>query len=98
MEPWLISLLSINSVEEFSFSYNKEQKIFIDGKRIGGEWVISIYVSAFPNFLWGCNGYNTKIHGSHKEVIRYYISLVINQLADYGIDYRPLVDVLRSDF
>lgn len=95
---WMISLLSINGVGEFSFSYNEEQKIFIDGKRIDGEWVVNIHVSAMPYFAWGCNKYHTKMKASHKEVVRYYLTLVLNQLSEYRATGRDkLIRIIKSN-
>lgn len=85
---WMISLLSINGVEEFSFSYNEEQKIFIDGKRINDEWVVNVYVVAMPYFAWGCNKLRTNMKGSAKSVIRYYLMEVLNQLSEYHAEGR----------
>lgn len=96
---WLLtSLLSIYGVEEFSFSYNEKQKIFIDGKRINGEWIINAYVIAMPYFAWGVNGYNSHMKGTHKEVIRYYLSIILNQLSEYKApDRDKIISLIRSD-
>lgn len=85
---WQIALLHINEVGHFSFTYNEEQKIFIDGNLINDEWVINIRVDALPYFIWGCNNYHTKISGRYTEVIRYYLYLVYNQLSEYEVPSR----------
>lgn len=95
---WFISLLSINGVEEFSFSYNEAQKIFIDGKRINGEWIVNVYVIATPYFAWGCNKFNTKMKGSAKSVASYYLMKVLNQLSEYHAEGRSnLMQAIKSN-
>lgn len=95
---WVISLLDINGVEEFSFSYNEEQKIFIDGKRTNGEWVVNVYVIASPYFAWGCNKLQTKMKGSAKSVVNYYIMDILNQLSEYHAKGRDkLMKVLKDN-
>lgn len=80
---WFIPLLGTDGVGEFSFSYHGEQKISIYGKRDGGEWVVNVHVSAMPYFAWGCNKFNTKMKGSAKSVVNYYLMDVLNQLSGY---------------
>lgn len=95
---WQIVLLSIFGVEEFSFSYNEEIKIFIDGKKLNGEWVINIHVDAAPKFAWGCNKYHTKMSDSHKEVVRYYVTVILNQMIEYQYEGREkLLLLLKGD-
>lgn len=95
---WQISLLNLNGVGEFSFSYCEEQTIFIDGKRIDGEWVISVRVLAMPYFAWGCNKYHTKMRDSHKEVVRYYLVLILNQLSENkAVGRQKLLEVIKNN-
>ena len=94
---WFIALLNINNVGEFSFTYNGEPKIFMDGKFTDNGWVISLRVIAMPHFAWGVNGYPTGIKGSHKEVIRYYLGIVVNQLTEYKADGRTeLLKIIKE--
>lgn len=86
MPAWIIALLSINDVGEFS--YNDGYKIFIRGKFINGEWVVDVHVYVIPYFAWGCNKFHTGIGGSFKAVVKYYLMLVINQLSEYGVENR----------
>lgn len=96
---WMISLLCTDGVEEFSFTYNEEQKISIDGKKFGGEWIVSFYVIAMPHFACGANKFNTHITGSYKDVVRWYVTDTLNKLSLYkGAKGREkLLALLRSD-
>lgn len=95
---WQIALLNINGVGEFSFSYCEEQTIFIDGRRVEGDWVVNIHVLAMPYFAWGCNKFKTKMNGSHKEVIRYYLTLILNQLSEHKAKGREkLLRVIKAN-
>lgn len=82
VSAWQLSLLNINHIEEFSFTYNKEHKILISGKKVRGVWRVSIFVSAIPFFAWGCRNHNTRMCGDYREVIRYYLGVVFNQLVE----------------
>lgn len=79
---WQIALLCIFGVEEFSFSFNEEQKIFIDGTKSSTGWIVNVRVIT-PVFCWGVNRYATKMTGSHQEVVRWFLTLVLNQMAEY---------------
>lgn len=95
---WFIALLNINNVGEFSFTYNREPKIFMDGRFLNDEWVISFRVIAMPHFAWGVRDYPTGIAGSHKEVIRYYLGVVVNQLTEHKADGRTeLLKIIREN-
>lgn len=89
-----IILLLGNSAEEFSFTHHGRQNFHIDGKLIGNEWVVNVRV--YSEFvIWGCNNYNT--HKQSKvEVIRYFLMTFINQLSDYGISQKELLNVMKD--
>lgn len=81
MTLWLITLLSAISAEEFLY-HDDRYKVRIKGKVVNNEWVIDVCVNAPPYFYWGCNGFHTGITGSFKTIIRYYLTLVLNQLSE----------------
>lgn len=83
---WIVSLLNTTDVGEFL--YNDKYRISIGGKFLDGEWVVDIHVYAFPYFSWGCNKFHTGIKGPFKLVVRYYLTIVLNQLSEYGADGR----------
>lgn len=92
---WMVSLLSTTSVGEFS--YNDRYKVSIKGDFVDGEWVVDVHVYALPYFAWGCNKFHTKIKGSFKMVVGYYLALILNQLSEYGADGRKeLIPIMRS--
>lgn len=80
---WLITLLNTSDVGEFS--YNGCCQITLKGKYINGEWVISVRVYA-RGFAWGCNDYHTGMSGSFKSVVRYYLTMVLNQLTEHRVE------------
>lgn len=94
LEPWQISLLNSSGVEEFSFSYNGVQKIFLDGKKLDGEWIIRMRVHCPNYFAWGVSRHRTKFTGVSSEVIRYYLAVVMNQMSEYGVT-KGRADILR---
>lgn len=90
-----IILLSENA-EEFSFNHHGKQEFYIDGKLLNGEWIVNVRVYS-ELVTWGCNRYNT--HKSYKkEVIRYFLMLFINQLYEYGISAKELLNLMRNVF
>lgn len=88
-----IILLSENA-EEFSFNHHGKQEFHIDGKLIGGEWIVNVRVYS-ELVIWGCNRYNTHKR-SKKEVIRYFLMLFINQLSEYGISAKELLNLMKD--
>ena len=88
-----IILLSENA-EEFSFNHHGKQEFHIDGKLIDGEWVVN--VRAYSELvIWGCNRYNT--HKRFKtEVVRYFLMLFVNQLSEYGIFAKELLNLTKN--
>lgn len=91
---WFMTLPSTNVGE---FSYNGKYQINIYGSLINNEWVVNVYVRAFPYFAWGCNKYHTEIKGPFEEVIKYYMMLVFNQVFTYDIgDKRELFSSIRE--
>lgn len=47
--------------------------------------------------MGGCNKFHTKIKGSFKMVVGYYLALILNQLSEYGADGRKeLIPIMRS--
>lgn len=89
----VIILLSENA-EEFSFNHHGKQEFHIDGKLIDGEWVVN--VRAYSELvIWGCNRYNT--HKRFKtEVVRYFLMLFVNQLSEYGIFAKELLNLTKN--
>lgn len=95
---WQTSLLCTSFVEEFSFSYLGTVKVFMDGKRSKGEWLLTIRVDSLPYFAWGCKHHHTKLKGESEEVIRYYMAVVLNQMGEYGVPHREdILDLLKGD-
>ena len=92
---WIITLL--NTIDVGEFSYNNKYRISIRGKFLGGEWVVDIHVYAFPYFAWGCNKFHTGINGSFKSVVRYYLTIVLNQLSEYGAEGRKELLYIMKD-
>lgn len=90
-----IIILLLENVEEFSFSYNDKQKFHIDGKFIDGEWIVNVRVYS-ELVIWGCNKYNTH-KCSKNEVIRYFLMTFINQLSEYGISAKGLLNTMKND-
>lgn len=90
-----IILLSENT-EEFSFDHQGKQKFHIYGKLINGEWVVNAKVYS-ESVIWGCNRYNTH-KSSKKEVIRYFLMVFINQLSEYGISAKELLNLMKNVF
>lgn len=88
-----IILLSENA-EEFSFNHHGKQEFHIDGKLIDGEWIVN--VRAYSELvIWGCNRYNT--HKRFKtEVVRYFLMLFVNQLSEYGIFAKELLNLTKN--
>lgn len=92
---WIISLLDITDVGEFS--YTNKYRISIKGKLVDGEWVVDVHVYAIPYFAWGCNKFYTGMKGSFNSVVRYYLALVINHLSKYGAEGRKeLLSVMKG--
>lgn len=88
-----IILLGENA-EEFSFNHHGKQEFHIDGKLIDGEWIVNVRVYS-ELVIWGCNRYNT--HKRYKtEVIRYFLMLFINQLYEYGISAKELLNLMKD--
>lgn len=83
---WVISLLGTPGTGEFL--YSNGCTVRIKGRMKVNEWVVDVYVNAIPHFAWGCNGFHTGMTGSFKSVVRYYLTLVLNQLSEYGAEGR----------
>lgn len=83
---WVIPLLGTSDTEEFL--YSDRYMVHIKGKFADNEWIVDIHVSAMPYFAWGCNKFHTSISGSFKVVVRYYLTLVLNQLSELNADGR----------
>lgn len=83
---WVISLLGTSDAGEFL--YSNGYTIRIKGRMVRNEWVVNVYVNAIPYFAWGCNKFHTGITGSFKAVVRYYLTLVLNQLSEYSAEGR----------
>lgn len=93
---WILPLL--NTIDVGEFSYNGQYKIHITGVLVNGEWVINIHVNASPYFAWGCNKYHTRIRGSFKDVVRYELATILNQLSECGVrDKREIVALLKDN-
>ena len=90
-----IILLSENA-GEFSFNHHGKQEFYIYGKLIDGEWIVNVRVNS-ELVIWGCNGYNTHKR-SKTEVIRYFLMLFINQISEYGISAKELVNLMKNVF
>ena len=92
---WVLLLLSTTDVGEFS--YNDKFRISIKGKLVDGEWVVDAYVNAIPYFAWGCNKFHTGMKSSFNSVVRYYLTLVINQLSEYNAEGRKeLLSIMKG--
>lgn len=89
----IIILLSENA-EEFSFNHYGKQEFHIDGKLVNGEWIVNVKIHA-ESVIWGCNRYNTH-KCSKKEVIRYFLMVFINQLSEYGISAKELINLMKN--
>lgn len=93
---WVILLLDTMGVGEFS--YSSKYSIFIKGNFLNGEWVVDVRVDAMPYFAWGCNKAYTGIGGSFKSVVRYYLTVVLNQLSEYNAEDRTcIVSALKDN-
>lgn len=90
-----IILLSENA-GEFSFNHHGKQEFYIYGKLIDGEWIVNVRVHS-ELVIWGCNRYNTHKR-SKTEVIRYFLMLFINQVSEYGISAKELVNLMKNVF
>lgn len=91
-----VIILLGESAEEFSFNHRGKQEFHIDGKLIDGEWVVNVRVYS-ELVIWGCNRYNTHKR-SKTEVIRYFLMLFINQLSEYGISVKELLNLMKNVF
>lgn len=89
-----VIILLGESAEEFSFNHHGKQEFHIDGKLIDGEWIVN--VRAYSELvIWGCNRYNT--HKRFKtEVVRYFLMLFVNQLSEYGIFAKELLNLTKN--
>lgn len=94
---WLISILDTSSVGDFLYEKNL-LKISIKGRFVGNEWVVDIYVDAVSYFAWGCNNLCTGIKSSFNAVVRYYLTLVINQLSEYGAEGKKELLYVIKDY
>ena len=87
IQPWQILLLGIGNSEEFSFLMETPCKVSIGGRKINGEWIVSVHVLAFPYFAWGVNNYRSLFTGGPKEVIRYYLALVLYEVSGHTSEW-----------
>lgn len=80
-----------------SFHITTDTKYLLRGTlwTVNGWWMFM-----FMRFLilhGGCNKFHTKIKGSFKMVVGYYLALILNQLSEYGADGRKeLIPIMRS--
>ena len=92
---WIITLLNTADVGEFL--YDGKCRLSVRGRLVGGEWGVDIHVHAIPHFAWGCNKFHTGMKGSFKSVVRYYLTLVLNQLSEYGAEGRKeLLSIMKG--
>lgn len=91
-----VIILFDESAEEFSFNHCGKHEFHIDGKLIDGEWIVNVRVYS-ELVTWGCNRYNTHKR-SKTEVIRYFLMLFINQLSEYGIYAKELLNLMKNVF
>lgn len=98
LPTWLITFLSKQTAEEFSFRHNDGCEISIKGKRNeDSKWVVSVSVKVLPYFAWGCNNLITDFVGTPKSIILHYVMQVINQMTDYNASGRDkLVPYLKG--
>lgn len=89
-----ILLLLSGNTEEFSFKYEGSQKFYISGKFVDGEWVVNVSVYS-SMIIWGCNDYHTRLT-SKSKVIRYFLMLFINQLSEYEIPTKNLLNLIKN--
>lgn len=92
---WLYPLLNTSDVGEFLYSGICD--ICIKGRIEKSVWVVDVRVSALPYFIWGCNGVCTG-KSSFKEVVRYYLAVVLNQLSERGVEGREHILSLIRDY
>lgn len=93
---WITSLLGASRVEEFL--YNSKYTLRLKGELVNGEWIVDVYVNALPYFAWGSNRKSTKITGSFRDVISYYLMIMLNQLTAYSAEGREEVFLLVKDY
>lgn len=93
---WITSLLGASRVEEFL--YNSKYTLHLKGELVNGEWIVDIYVNALPYFAWGSNRKNTKMTGSFRNVVSYYLMVMLNQLTEYSAEGREEVSALMRGY
>ena len=93
---WFTLLLGTKNAEEFSFIYDRDYKIFIYGKLIKNEWVVTVHISALPYFACGFNNITKRNFSNHNEIIKYYVMDTINKLSTVSAKgTRELIEIIK---